>query len=103
MVVRDRRVLLDRQLELDLRRVGQLALELAELLLRIGPDRVADLDVLAFDLQAHRDSPSCRAVGHLQSRRSHRRTARAKVTTSTEAAPAARSALAAAETVAPVV
>ena len=51
MVVRDRRILLDRELELDHGRIGELALELPELLLRIGPNRVADLDVLAFDLQ----------------------------------------------------
>src|SRR4029079_18991255 len=63
-LVRDRRVPLHSQLELDPRRVRQLALELPELLLRIGPNRVADLDVLAFDLQAHRDSPSSQG-GHL--------------------------------------
>jgi hypothetical protein len=46
----------DCQLELDLRRVGELPLELAELLLGVPPDRFADLDIAAFDLQSHRVS-----------------------------------------------
>ena len=101
--VSDRRVVLDGELQLDPGRVRELTLELAELLLRIGPDRVADLDVLAFDLQAHLGSPF--------ERRSLTRNlvdlsaapARANVTTSTETAPAARRAVAAADTVEPVV
>ena len=50
VVRRDRRILLDGQLELDAR-VGQLTFELAELRLRVAPNRVADLEVLALDLE----------------------------------------------------
>src|SRR4051812_45251555 len=48
LVLADRRVLLGAQLELDLDEVGELLVKLAQLLLRIGADRVADLDVLAL-------------------------------------------------------
>jgi hypothetical protein len=47
---------LDRQLQLDLSRIGELPLELAELLLGVPPDRIADLDVTALDLKSHRVS-----------------------------------------------
>src|SRR5207248_9494208 len=50
---RDRRVPLDAQLDLHLGRVGELPLELAELLLGIAADRLADLEVLAFHLEPH--------------------------------------------------
>ena len=53
----DRRVLLDGELQLALRLIREVALELAELLLGVGPDRVADLDVLALDLQSHEHPP----------------------------------------------
>jgi hypothetical protein len=52
----DRWIVFDCQLELDLRRIGELPLELAELLLGVPPDRFADLDIAAFDLQSHRVS-----------------------------------------------
>jgi hypothetical protein len=55
MVLCDRRVLLHGQLELDTR-VRQLSLQLRELRLRIAPDRVADLEVPALDLELHRPS-----------------------------------------------
>src|SRR5262249_23680072 len=55
VVLRDRRVPLDGQLELDAR-VRELPLELRELRLGIAPDRVADLEVPALDLELHRPS-----------------------------------------------
>src|SRR3712207_4258788 len=57
VVGRDRRIPLDGELELHPRGVRQLALELAELLLRVLPDRVRDLDVLALHLESHQDLP----------------------------------------------
>ena len=54
VIVRDRRVVLERQLELDLRGIRKLLLELAELLLCVSPNRLADLDVSALDLESHR-------------------------------------------------
>src|SRR2546421_7888174 len=54
MLGRDGRVPLEAQLELHLSRVGELPLELAELLLGVAPDRVADLEVLALYLESHR-------------------------------------------------
>ena len=47
LVRRDRRVALDAELELDLRQRVQLTIELAQLLLGVPADRIADLDVLA--------------------------------------------------------
>src|SRR5436190_5136498 len=102
MVRGDRGILLDGELELDARRIGELPIETAELLLRVGPDRLAHLDVLALHLQAHL-GPPWEGFSCPESSRSHPRTARANVTTSTEEAPAARSAEAAAPTVEPVV
>src|SRR4051812_7169042 len=57
LVLADRRVLLGAQLELDLYEVGELLVELAQLLFRIAADRVADLDVLALQLETHVTPP----------------------------------------------
>src|SRR5215216_5921446 len=62
VVRRDRRVPLDRELELDARRVCELPFELAELLLRVLPDRVGDLDVLALYLESQPGPPGSTAV-----------------------------------------
>ena len=53
VVVRDRRVLLDGELELDARRVAHEPVELAELLLGVRADLLADLEVTALDLETH--------------------------------------------------
>src|SRR5207248_1507269 len=53
VVRRDRRVPLHAELELDLRRIGQLSLELPELLFRVAANRVADVEVLALHLESH--------------------------------------------------
>src|ERR671925_818099 len=54
VVRRHRGVALDRELELDARRVGHEPVELSELLLRVTADRIADLDVPTLDLETHR-------------------------------------------------
>src|SRR5439155_2639030 len=61
VVRRDGRVALDAQLELDLRRIGQLPLELPELVLGVAANRVADVEVLALHLESHPLSFSRRA------------------------------------------
>src|SRR5205085_11757783 len=61
VVRRDRRVALDAELELDLRRIGQLPLELPELVLGVAAHRVADVEVLALHLESHPLSFSRRA------------------------------------------
>src|SRR5437870_6832841 len=53
MVAGDRGITLDGELELDAGRVGQLALELAQLLLCVGADLLADLDVPTLHLETH--------------------------------------------------
>jgi hypothetical protein len=53
MVGRDRRVLLDGELELDLGGVCELPLEPPKLFLGIPPDLIGDLDVSTFDLKSH--------------------------------------------------
>src|SRR6185312_15184425 len=52
---RDRGVPLDGELELD-PRILQLPFELRELLLRVTPDRIADLEVPALHLKLHEPS-----------------------------------------------
>ena len=99
MVVRDRRVPLDGQLQLDTGLVCKLRFELPELPLGVVVDRVRDLDVLALHVQTHRAS----SVRVADESLSIYRTARAKQTTSTRVAPALRSACAAALAVAPLV
>jgi hypothetical protein len=86
VVVRDRRVVLLRQGQLDVRQVVQAAVELRELLLRIRPGGIADVIVAGVSLRPYPD-----------------RIARARVTTSTRRAPARRNAVAHAPAVAPVV
>ena len=83
------------------RRVGELPLELAQLLLGVAANRVADLDVLALHLKLASVPPSTAAVARTDE--SDVRTARANVTTSTRRAPPSAGADAAAETVAPLV
>src|SRR2546429_1849867 len=61
VVRRDRRGALDAELELDLRRIGQLPLELPELVLGVAANRVADVEVLALHLESHPLSFSRRA------------------------------------------
>jgi hypothetical protein len=56
LVRRDGRILLDAELELDLRQLVQLPIEFVELLLGVQADRLADLDVLTLHLQSHRVS-----------------------------------------------
>ena len=55
----DRRVPLDRELDLDLRQLVHAAVELLELPLDIAPHGVAHLEVLALDVKLHRRLP-CR-------------------------------------------
>src|SRR5207237_3491436 len=56
----DRRIALEAELELHLSRVGELPTELAELLLGVAADRVADHEVLALHLEPHAFSFSSR-------------------------------------------
>ena len=53
LVVSDRRVLLDTELQLDLRKLVQLTVELLHLFLGVPADRVADLVVLSLHLKSH--------------------------------------------------
>ena len=57
----DRRVPLDRELDLDLRQLVDAAVELLELPLDIAPDGVVHLEVLALDVKLHRRLP-CRCL-----------------------------------------
>src|SRR4051812_37931277 len=54
LVLADRRVLLGAQFQLDLHEVRELLVQLAQLLLGVAANRVADLEVLALHLQTHR-------------------------------------------------
>src|SRR5436190_14465741 len=69
LICRDRRVLLDAQLELDLRQLVQLAVELAQLLFGIPADRIADLVILALHVKSHRVSLSRAGERSLSDRR----------------------------------
>jgi len=53
LVLRDGRVLLDLQFELEPRGVVQMLVELAELLCRVVLQGIRDVDVLALHLKSH--------------------------------------------------
>src|SRR5690242_19740476 len=55
----NRRIPLDRELDLDLRQLVDAAVELLELPLDVAPHGVAHLEVLALDVKLHRRLP-CR-------------------------------------------
>ncbi len=97
VIVGDRGVVLLGERELDERQVVQPAVELGELLLGVPPGGIANVTMAGRDLESH--LVSFPVVLRLYPARM----ARAKVTTSTRAAPARRSAAAQASTVEPVV